>query len=645
MAAFRVSRRSSDAKLNSAERKLLAEVVLGALVDLRTGRTGMDDPSGGARWGRGRTIRAGLLARLLTGNLTPKGGRPQAVKLRGARIVGPLDLMASTIICPLLLRDCYFDEPVNFEEAAAPAIHMPGCHLPALYASQLRITRSMWLNDGFTATGEINLDGARIGGQLSFDGAKLASADGVALSADGLTVEYDLLFDEGFTATGEINLDRARIGGQLSLNGAKLINSGETALSGEALTADRGMSCQFGFSAEGEVHLNAARIGSHLILDGASLANPGKTALNADHLTVDGSMSCGDGFSAEGEVRLNGAHIGGQLSMEGASLANPGKTALYAQGLTVTYDIHCRNGFTAVGAVDFNSARTGGLSFNGATLTNPDGDALIAQGLTADRGMHCRDGFAATGQIDLIGASIGTDLDFTGAKLANPTGIALNLEEASVRTLLLPQERPDGEVDFTNAKVGVLDDDPESWPFVLHLQGFVYDSFENPDVSTRARLQWLKLQPGRFVPQLYDQLAEAYRRAGDESAARTVAVAKQWHRRRAFNPLNWLWYATVGYGYRTWLAGIWLVALVILGTWVFSGAYPARMIATNTHPPAFHAPAYALDLLLPVVGLGQKSAWQPQGSALLYWSWVLTAAGWILTTAVVAGLTGILKRT
>jgi hypothetical protein len=115
-------------------------------------------------------------------------------------------------------------------------------------------------------------------------------------------------------------------------------------------------------------------------------------------------------------------------------------------------------------------------------------------------------------------------------------------------------------------------------------------------------------------------------------------------RRSPFNPLNWLWYATVGYGYRTWLAGIWLAALVALGDWIFTGAYPAHMTATTSRPAPFHAAVYALDLLLPVVGLGEKSAWQPQGTALLYWSWALTGAGWILTTAVVAGMTGILKR-
>ncbi len=119
-----------------------------------------------------------------------------------------------------------------------------------------------------------------------------------------------------------------------------------------------------------------------------------------------------------------------------------------------------------------------------------------------------------------------------------------------------------------------------------------------------------------------------------------MAIAKQWKRRSALNPLNWLWYATVGYGYRTWLAGAWLVVCLAIGNWVFSRTH---MIAITTHPPTFHSLAYTADVILPIVSLGEKSAWQPQGSAL-YWSWGLTGAGWVLTTAVVAGLTGILKR-
>jgi hypothetical protein len=198
-------------------------------------------------------------------------------------------------------------------------------------------------------------------------------------------------------------------------------------------------------------------------------------------------------------------------------------------------------------------------------------------------------------------------------------------------------------VDLTNTKVGHFADDPASWPKTLHLRGFAYDSLVNDQVSVRTRLGRLGRHPGGYTPQLFDQLAAAYRRSGHEDAARRVAIAKQMHSRALLNPLNWLWYVTVGYGYRTWLAGGWLAALVVLGTWIFSRAYPAHMLATSTHPPAFHALAYTLDTVLPVLNLHEKSSWQPEGTSL-YWAWALTGAGWALTAAVVAALTGILKR-
>jgi hypothetical protein len=491
----------SEEKLGDAERKLLAAVTTGTLVDLRAGDAEVDDPARAADWGDDRTVRAELLAELLTGERTPPGGRLRAVKLRGARITGPFDMEARTLACPLLLHDCRIEQDVNLSEATAPVIRLTGCHLPALIARQLRTTGDVKLDHGFTAHGEVGLPGAHIGGQLDLSGASLQNEEGPALNADGLTVDQDLFCREGFKARGEVGLLGAHIGGQLDLSGA-------------------------------------------------SLQNEEGPALNADQLTVDQGMFCREGFKARGEVRLLGAHIGGQLDLSGAS------------------------------------------------LQNEKGPALNAYTLTVDQGMFCGKGFTA-----------------------------------------------DGEVKLISAKVGSFVDDQASWPARLRLRGFVYDSLENEQVSTRARLRWLQLDQGGFSPQVYDQLAVTYRRAGDDTAARKVAIAKQWRRRRKFNPLNWLWYATVGYGYRTWLAGIWLVALVGLGTWVFSGAYPAHHVtAIRTNPPPFHASVYALDILLPVIGLGQKAAWQPKGSAYLYWTWALTVTGWVLATAVAAGLTGILKR-
>lgn len=50
-----------------------------------------------------------------------------------------------------------------------------------------------------------------------------------------------------------------------------------------------------------------------------------------------------------------------------------------------------------------------------------------------------------------------------------------------------------------------------------------------------------------------------------------------------------------------------------------------------------------LDVLLPIVDLGQEKAWRPLGAAQ-YRAWALTGLGWVLTTAVVAGLTRVLRR-
>jgi hypothetical protein len=268
---------------------------------------------------------------------------------------------------------------------------------------------------------------------------------------------------------------------------------------------------------------------------------------------------------------------------------------------------------------------------------------LNGNGLTVGQDMFCGQEFTAHGGVELTGAHIGRQFHLNGASLHNENGTALNGNGLTVgQDMFCGQEfKAYGEVNLVNAKIGHLFDAPESWPMIVRLRGFVYDIPGNDRTSVRQRLGWISRNADGYVPQIYDQLATAYKNVGREGEARHVAIAKQRRRRNTLDPLNWLWYATVGYGYRTWLAGAWLAVFLAVGTWVFSRAH---MIATVVHPPEFHPFAYAVDVIVPIVDLGQKSAWQPQGSAVLYWSWTLTAAGWILTTAVVAGLTGSLKR-
>jgi hypothetical protein len=218
----------------------------GALVDLRARVPDLDDPATGATWDAARTVPAELLAELLVGTRPPlRGGRLRAVRLRGARITGQLNLEATTLACPLLLQDCHLEQPISLNQARAQYIGLPGCHLPGLTADQLE-TRGNLVLDCSSVSGEARLLGAHIGGQLRFNGTTLTNPDGPTLNADEITVDQGV-FCKGFTATGEMRMVGAHIRGTLELDGASLTNPNGRALNADRLTVDQDMLCRQGF--------------------------------------------------------------------------------------------------------------------------------------------------------------------------------------------------------------------------------------------------------------------------------------------------------------------------------------------------------------------------------------------------------------
>jgi hypothetical protein len=218
--------------------------------------------------------------------------------------------------------------------------------------------------------------------------------------------------------------------------------------------------------------------------------------------------------------------------------------------------------------------------------------SLRAEQLTTRADLELNSGFTATGEVRLVGAHIGGQLSLRGVTLTNPGRIALRLQEARATTLFLePKDRPDGGVDLTAARVGSFLDEQQTWPASLWLRRFVYDMLENDQVSVRDRLGWLRRQQGGYTPQPYEQLAAAYRSDGRAEAARRVLVAKQWRRRRWFNPWNWLLYATVGDGYRSWLALVWLLIVLWVGTRALDQAQQVGLVAPGKDTPASSPPS------------------------------------------------------
>ena len=280
--------------------ELREAIQTGRLVDLRVGDAEADDPGRGSDWATERTVSAALLTDLLTEGNWPR--QPRGLRLAGARITGKLDLEAAELACPVLMRACWFELPVELAEASIITLRLPECRLPFLQAHHLKARGNVELDEGFVTDGMVFLAGAHIGGSLHFSRATLTNPDKPALFADGLTVEESMICREGFSAQGEVRLIGARIGGSLELDGATLNNPGRRALTADGITLGGNLFCRNEFSAKGEVRLAGAHIGGVLDFDDATLINPGARALNAGGLAVNGSMACRKGYSAQGEM-------------------------------------------------------------------------------------------------------------------------------------------------------------------------------------------------------------------------------------------------------------------------------------------------------------------------------------------------------
>lgn len=93
-----------------------------------------------------------------------------------------------------------------------------------LNAPQISVVGGLYCNGQFSASGMINLFGAVIGSTLEFNGATLSDASGKCLRAPGLTVKNSAYFT-GCTVTGEIDLAGAHIGGELQLTETQFTDS------------------------------------------------------------------------------------------------------------------------------------------------------------------------------------------------------------------------------------------------------------------------------------------------------------------------------------------------------------------------------------------------------------------------------------
>ena len=579
------------------------------------------------------TIRAELLRDLMLGRSVERLD-PLGVRVHGARITGTLDLTHVPAGVGIELRDCFFEYPVLLVSARLPWLTLAGSQLPALDCDGLLVDGDVLLGDGFTATGQgeygaVRLHGAHIRGQLNFNGARLTNEAGPALIADGLHVDGDV-FGGGFIAAGDgelgaVRLPGAHIVGQLNFNGAELANQNGPALIGDGLRVDGGLVLAEEFTGSGTyergaLRLPGAHIGGQLNLAGATLINPAGPALIADHLDVSGGVFLDEftatGYGEDGVVRLPDAHISGQLNLDRAELTNSAGPAFVGDHLRVEADMFA--------------------------------EGLIATG-------HCQDG-----AIRLADAYIGGQLNLSLAKLTNPAGPVLDLEDATAKHLFLPAQ-------VICPHSGAGRSSCAAPAHRLTLAGLTYTSLHAVDWD-----EWLHLiahHTRAYRPQPYQQLATVLRASGHEFTAREVLIAQQqdlYHRGELGSLLiksaHWLWGTLAGYGYRSSRAILALVAVLVVaaGLGLAAGHTPVgpeRYVAVHTiQTQRPNSPCsvveqigVGIDRSLPLTpaNIGDRCDFDtssPAGQVYTVVTWLLQALVWTLVVLAIAGYLGLIQK-
>ncbi len=431
-----------DGGLSGPERRLWMGFPYGEHLDLRTGDAEQNDPARARSWDPKRHIEAKVIRDLLVGRRpvdqqqekTEGAGSSPSVFISGAWITGQLDLRGINFEPPLLLQGCGFEQPLIITDSMSRSVRLYGCHLPGVQGAWLKCQGDLHLRD-CQITGEVDLEGSYVGGQLVLSGpkSKLSNPGKVAIRANGLVVAGDMFCRDGAVVEGEIHLVAARIGGELRFTRSTLRNPGKIALNAARITVEKDMYCRMGFAAEGEVCLSGGHIKGQLNFNDAKLHQPGGVALRADHLVIDSHLYCQDDFEARGEVDLVATRVGGEIRFSKSKLSNPKGTALRAERMTVAGSMYCRAGLTVLGEINLRAVQIEGqLNFNDAKLDNKDGTALGADHLVIGGHLYCQDGFEAEGEVDLEAARIGGEVRFSKSTLSNPERIALQADRIFV---------------------------------------------------------------------------------------------------------------------------------------------------------------------------------------------------------------------
>jgi len=254
-----------------------------------------------------RQIRASFLRLVLLGGPDVPRLHEKGIRVSGAWISGPLDLEGCHLMRDLRLADCRFDATPVLRSAAIDTLLLDGSVLPGLVANRMEARGSIYARSAEFENG-VDLQGARLGGDLMLDGSSIRYPGNRAFDGSHISIRGDMTFRDA-RISGTLHVSSAQVGGDFALTGANVEHpdaAGITAI-GVRIGGDVDLR---GVKIAGESNFIGARIRGDVNLDSGTFGVPGKLALTLNRAVIDGALFLRNGAQMLGALSLNGTQVG-----------------------------------------------------------------------------------------------------------------------------------------------------------------------------------------------------------------------------------------------------------------------------------------------------------------------------------------------
>jgi hypothetical protein len=425
-----------------------------------------------------------------------------------------------------------------------------------------------------------------------------------------------------------------------------------------------------------QINLTSARIDGELRMRGVWLN---------DQISLEDAVIGDDVWLTHSEVyrvSTSAASVKGFVLLQGLRVARNAQFDSADLKSSVVMDKDTRiNDLRMPGAVV-----KGGIYFNGANIQG----AVDLDSINVGRDLALGDGSVFTGPIDLTFARIGGSLDLTGGRFnsVDLTGAAIAAELRLAAAGAVPYFDRKAELNLRNASTNSLQDVAESWPCILHLEGFTYSrqirsvskqraagaadpcaeesgatgdqqalaaatpsapltEKEMADAAKAAQedraaelVNWLARQQP-FSPQPYVQLASVLRQSGDGETAKSVLFAgkeREWRGAGIWGTIVLtLQWALTGFGLYPYVSMFWVIGFIVAGTVIFGLDSSPEMRRFSW----WHRAIYSFDMLIPAVHLRHHHAEIELQSWPRYYLYLHKLMGYILLSFLAAALLGL----